>query len=265
MMKRLVCILAVLTLAAPTFADVTITVAADGTTTYASDALVRAMALDISVDSGQTITGISGYKTDGYSTAASKGYGIYMTSIDLTDPGNPVWGDPVADPLENPHSVGDIPGSAITVELGSLYDPDVPTDAPLVTGGTLFQLTCSGACQVTITANADIGGVVLEGDPPTQGTLAASGGAYGAPSGPECWSYAQFCRGDADGNGTVNNDDWPAFRDSYFKSYPDAAYNPCGDFDMNGVVNNDDWPAFRDNYFTSPTGTCPAPGTWPPL
>jgi hypothetical protein len=222
------------------------------------------MALDISVDSGATITGISQYKTDGYSTSTAKGYGIYMTSIDLTDPGNPVWGDPVADPAENPHSVGKIPASAITVELGSLYDPDVPTDAPLLTGGTLFKLTCDTACQVTITANDDIGGVVLEGDPPTQATLAASGGAYG-DSGPECWSYAQFCRGDSDGSGFVDTSDWPNFRDSFFKTYPDAAYNPCGDYDMNGTVDTADWPAFRDNFFTTPTGTCPAPGTWPPL
>lgn len=266
-MKRLVCILAVLALTAPTFADVTISVAPDGTTTYTSTEIVpiRAMALDISVSAGQ-IDGISGYKTDGYSSAAAKGYGVYMTSIDLSVPATPVWGDPVADPADNPHSVGKIPASAITVELGSLYDPDVPADAPLLTGGTLFKLCVSETCDVTITANMDIGGVVLEGDPPTQATLAASGGTNVSCGSvyPECWGYAQICRGDSDGSGFVDTSDWPNFRDSFFKTYPDAAYNPCGDYDMNGTVDTSDWPAFRDNFFTSPTGTCPAPGTWPP-
>ena len=271
-MKRLVCILVVLALTAPTFADVTISVASDGTVTYANTEAerVRAMALDISVSAGQ-IDSIEGYKTDGYSSSGAPGYGVYMTSIDLSVPATPVWGDPVADPADNPHSVGKIPAAAITVELGSLYDPDTPADAPVLAAGTLFKLCVSEACDVTITANMDIGGIVLEGDPPTQATLAASGGTgvqpCGEPQHPACWDFAKFCCGDADGNDTVNTDDWPHFRDSFFKTYPDAAYDPCGDFDMNGVVNTDDWPAFRDNFFELPfvcEETC-VPGTWPPL
>jgi len=82
--------------------------------------------------------------------------------------------------------------------------------------------------------------------------------------GPPCWDCPQFCCGDSDGDDFVNNDDWPSFRDSYQKVYPDPRYNPCGDYDMDGDIDNDDWPAFRDNYQSAPSCTCSA-GTWPPL
>lgn len=267
-MKRLVCLLAVLMLTAPTFADVTISVAADGTVTYANPEgqRIRAMALDISVNTGQ-ITGLSGYKTDGYSTSGSPGYGIYMTSIDLSVPASPVWGSPDAATADNPHSAGDIPGAAITVELGSLYDPDVPADGPVEASGTLCVLEVDTTpAVVTIALNTDIGGIILE-DNSSAALAGASGGTItlGVYDGPACWEYAQICRGDSDGSSFVDTADWPHFRDSFFKGYGDAAYDPCGDYDMSGFVDTVDWPAFRDNFYTSPTGSCPAPGTWPPL
>jgi hypothetical protein len=221
------------------------------------------MALDISVSTGQ-ITGLSDYKTDGYSSSGAPGYGIYMTAIDLVDPENPVWGSPAAATADNPHSVGDIPGTAITVEFGSLYDPDVPTDGPVEAAGTLCKLIVSECCDVTVALNADIGGIVLE-DNTSAALSGASGGTGVCPDDgpPACWSYAQFCCGDSDGSGFIDTDDWPYFRDSFYKTYPDAEYDPCGDYDMNGVVNTDDWPAFRDYFYTSPSCTC-SPGSWPP-
>jgi hypothetical protein len=276
-------------MAAPTFADVTISVAGNGDVTYTSteSERIRAFALDISVSTG-VINEIREYKEDGYSTSGSKGYGIYMTAIDLTNPADPCWGDPVADPAENPHSVGKIPGSAITVELGSLYDGE--TNAPVQATGKLCRLCVSEACDVTIALNTDIGGIILEGDPPTSAALnVASGGSITEvncePGGkPECWLNDQFCRGDGGsaanypdggaGDGVVNTDDWPPFRDSFQKTYPDGSYNPCGDFNMDGTVNTDDWPHFRDFFQTTPhdgmtpdppgPGPCPAPGAWPP-
>lgn len=287
-MKRLICLLAVLLMAAPTFADVTISVASNGEVTYTSTEAerIRAFALDITVSTG-VINEIREYKEDGYSTSGSKGYGIYMTAIDLTNPADPCWGDPVADPAENTHSCGKIPGSCITVELGSLYDGE--DNAPVQTEGKLGRLCVSAACDVTIALNTDIGGIILEGDPPTSAALnPASGGSItevncASPPGPVCWQNDQFCRGDGGqagqdglggpGDGWCNTDDWPPFRDSFQKTYPDAAYNPCGDFNMNGVVNTDDWPHFRDFFQTQPSdtdlpdppgpGPC-VPGEWPP-
>jgi len=259
-------------MAAPTFADVTIT-CDNGVVSYSSTETerIRAFALDITVDQGKQITSITDYKDDGYSTSTSKGYGIYMTAIDLTNPADPCWGDPVADPAENPHSVGKIPGSTITVELGSLYDGE--TNAPVLTEGELFTIGVDGCCNVSFALNTDIGGIILEGDPPTSAALIDGGGTAGCDEVPVCWMNAQFCCGDGGsaannpdgglGDGVVNTDDWPPFRDAFQKSYPDASYNPCGDFNMDGVVNTDDWPAFRDNFQTSPSCTC-SPGTWPP-
>lgn len=293
-MKRLICLLAVLIMAAPTFADVTIK-CTDGVVSYTSTEAerIRAFALDVTVDQDKQITSITDYKDDGYSTSTSKGYGIYMTAIDLTNPVVPVWGDPVADPAENPYSVGKIPGATITVELGSLYDGS--ENAPVLTEGDLFTIGVDGCCNVSFALNTEIGGIILEGDPPTSAALIDGGGTAGCGGIPECWQNAQFCRGDAGqyvgeppvwspvGDGTVNTDDWPPFRDAFQKTYPDASYDPCGDFDMNGVVDTDDWPAFRDNFqqvptdddpiYLSPdpdprdpiTGPCSQVlGTWPP-
>ena len=61
--------------------------------------------------------------------------------------------------------------------------------------------------------------------------------------------------------------DWPTFRDSFGKAYPDAAYNPCGDMDHDGDVDTVDWPNFRDNFgkgVGEVPADCPMDGTWPP-
>jgi hypothetical protein len=73
---------------------------------------------------------------------------------------------------------------------------------------------------------------------------------------PICWDYLSLCHGDADNSHFINNDDWPSFRDSYYKSYGQVGYIPCGDYDRNGIVNNDDWPAFRDNYYKTVASNC---------
>ena len=278
-MKRLLCLLAVVALTAPTFADVTIVVTSNpglkGVVTYTNDETerVRAMALDISVDEGAVITGISGYKTDGYSSSDDQGYGIYMTSIDLSTPESPVWGAPDADPADNDYSVGKVPGSDITVELGSLYDPDVQADAPVLVGGELFTITVDKACCVSIALNTDIGGIVLEGDPPTQANL--GGGSGGCISGvPPCWNYLSQCHGDTDGDGDVDTVDWPTFRDGFACKYPEQCYidHVCGDLDHDGDIDTVDWPDFRDNFAEKDMCPndgrnlcdCTPGGTWPP-
>jgi len=91
---------------------------------------------------------------------------------------------------------------------------------------------------------------------------------------PDCWNFPCFCYADGASlpgspyyglpDGFVNTDDWPPFRDSFQKSYPDPDYNPCGDWNRDGTVNTDDWPAFRDNYQTAPPTDCPRGGVWPP-
>jgi len=85
--------------------------------------------------------------------------------------------------------------------------------------------------------------------------------------GPLCWDDTQ-CYGDSNGDHVVGIGDFAAFRDSFLKSYPDPAYNPCGDFNRDGTVGIADFGPFRDNFLKTvpPTGMpyCPLGGKWPP-
>jgi hypothetical protein len=77
--------------------------------------------------------------------------------------------------------------------------------------------------------------------------------------GPACWEDPlglSQCHADVNGDLVVNTSDFPAFRDSFLKAYPDAAYNPCGDYTRDGVVNTSDFPAFRDNFLKTVCGLC---------
>jgi len=185
-MKKLIALFAVLALAAPVFAQetVTLTLTPEGVdgggdtiiaVTYdASGAsqLMSGLAFDITVDQGATIESIYDFKT-GESTSASPGYGIFLGSIDLTDPQNPIWGDPIA-PAADLDALGGLGTGGATIEMGALYDQAVPADAPL-TGGTLFRITvdCGGATAVNVAVAAEptragsAGGAVLE--PATEG------------------------------------------------------------------------------------------------
>jgi len=84
-------------------------------------------------------------------------------------------------------------------------------------------------------------------------------------SGPVCWASRTQCHADVNCDYVVNTDDWPSYRDSFQKSYPDPDYNPCGDYNRDGIINTSDWPAFRDNFQKVPAADCALGGTWPPL
>jgi hypothetical protein len=130
--------------------------------------LVRGFAMDITVDSGASIVGISDY-LEGESTQAAPGYGIFMGTVEI-EPNGSVrdWDDPIGDPCD-PDTLGGLGTGGVTVELGSLYDPDKPEDSPLTTG-LLFKLTVDipksdtqvATCNVTVSANTTRGGIVLE-------------------------------------------------------------------------------------------------------
>jgi hypothetical protein len=195
-MKKLVCILAVIALAAPLYAaDPNVTIScedlgcacpAEGkirvsfeADSEAAAAKVRGMAFDIALvgdGCSPTYRGmVDGSFHEGESKAASgRGYGIYMGSImfNQQDPNNvDSWGDPQA-PEDDPGAAGGYGDSSFTVELGSLYDPDESGDAP-DQSGVLFEFyyDCNDCCgepgnpghfTVEITENAVRGGLVLE-------------------------------------------------------------------------------------------------------
>jgi len=103
--------------------------------------VVRAFALDVSVDRGEII-GISDFFRGG-SKAGSTGYGIFPASLrDHIAVGagtNIDWNASAYTPLA---AVGDLPGgtlpglnsSGVTLEFGGLWDPTIAAAIPWVTG-----------------------------------------------------------------------------------------------------------------------------------
>lgn len=76
-------------------------------------------------------------------------------------------------------------------------------------------------------------------------TKVTSGGVAAAANG-----LLTFHRsfGDTQGDKTVNNADFSAFRNTFLRSAPDAGYNPALDFDGDGIVNNADFSQFRGRF-----------------
>jgi hypothetical protein len=233
-MKKLVCLLAVIALAAPLYAaegdpNVVITCTDEGNGVCRVDyqvlaedgdpGLVRGFALDIEVSGNATITAVSDYDQTGTATVAPDNYGVFVGQIDFgTDPNNvDDWGSPLA---TTNTAYGALPSNGMTVELASLYEMGVDT-AP-APSGTLLKFTADGGgdadTTVTITANALRGEIVME-DVSSANIIstgctitfdgpcfpaAGEGGttayndwlAFGSP---ECWCEAYQCDGDANG------------------------------------------------------------------
>jgi hypothetical protein len=231
-MKKFIMPLAVVLLATPAWADVTITVVDEGGCVAAINYevsgepnKVRAVALDITVDAG-TIDGISEYmKGEG------PGFGIFPASFRDYITVDPATGEvttwdvndytPLADP-NDPGALGGLGTAGVTIEMGALYYPtgDSSPNAP-PDSGTLCKLTVSENCTMSVAENATRGGVVLT-DPSVAPTVVLTGGpvtceepvcfptdlatqyadfmAYiDAGADPSCWCLPYHCDGDADG------------------------------------------------------------------
>jgi hypothetical protein len=124
--------------------------------------LVKAFALDITVDSGATIESIFDYKI-GMSTEAEPGYGYFPGTIVFGNNGEVIdWGTPVA-PADAPGALPGLGTYGITLEMGSLYDG--AENAPLVIDTLLkFAVDWHGASEVNveISLNEVRCGVILE-------------------------------------------------------------------------------------------------------
>ncbi len=128
--------------------------------------VVRAFALDVSVDQG-AIIGISNF-FKGPSTPSSRGYGAFPASfrdhIQVLSGTNVDWSVAGYTPLASPNDLpgATLPGlnsSGVTLEFGALWDPADPSATPDASG-TLCSLALSQAAQVTVTANGARGGLV---------------------------------------------------------------------------------------------------------
>jgi len=128
--------------------------------------VVRAFALDVSVDLGQ-ILGISDFFR-GESKAGSTGYGIFPAAfrdhIDVSAGTNIDWNVGGYTPLAAVNDAPDdtLPGlnsSGVTLEFGGLWDPTVPAAIPATTG-TLCAMHLSEPATVSLAPNFTRGGVV---------------------------------------------------------------------------------------------------------
>ncbi len=237
-MRKLFFVLVVAVLTAPVWATVTITATDLGegvvAIDYSSDEteLVRAFALDITVDAG-TIDAVSDFKVGD----DNNGYGIFPGNFSLyitVDPSTGEvsdWGvagySPVADG-NDPGALGGLGTNGITIEMGSLYDTKAPPKQ-----GRLCNVTCSEPCLLTVTTNATRGNVVLEdaseavvdltGATNVQTSIGATESYTGphkdewlAVGSPECWVAGinpRQCHGDADGTSQGKNKYWVSTND----------------------------------------------------
>lgn len=257
-MKKIMLILAVLAMASSAFAGVTITATDEGggkvAITYTADSEVRAFALDISVDSGATISAISDYNV-GECNSTVQGYGIFMGSIDVNATTGDVndYGTPVASGKD---ALGGIDTNGITIELGSLYtDANAPKNS-----GTLCTITVdpNGASSVNVTlAEEDTsrGGVVMKDASGITATLIGCTLDFG----PACWDCPNWALGDIDGDGYVTASDVGPIINFYGQgdgTVP-CIVVPCADLDKDGYITASDVGPIINNYGGGDGIACP--------
>jgi len=227
-MKYLMLILLVAVMTVPAVANVEIEVVdnADGTAdinyictgnavSAEGRALMAGVALEITLEAG-VIVAVSNYKTDGESTNASPGYGVYMEEAQIYDTAygwNDGVGDPIADPCDPP-GTGGIGQQSIILEFGALYDDADPCNAPSASG-TLCTIAVSAVTSIGIVLEDTYrGGLVMEaGVPyPSVTLIGSEPGCWGCfdpghgdweewciVGQPDCWCYPYQCYGDSDG------------------------------------------------------------------
>ena len=259
-MRKIIFVMVAAMLTSPVWATVSINVTdlGDGRAAieYSGTERARAFALDITVDAG-SIEAISGFAVGD----DNNGYGIFPANFSRHITVDPTTGEvsdwaiegytPVAD-ADDPGALGGLGTSGITIEMGSLYDTKAP---PLA--GTLCILTCSEACNMTVSLNATRGNVVLEDASEAVVDLA---GATAKPVGaavpvgsfigtqadqwtsvgqPACWVTSlnpRQCHGDADGKSQGSQKFWVSTNDlDILIAAWNKTYDEIGGQTINGV------------------------------
>jgi hypothetical protein len=283
-MRKIILALVVALIAAPAWASVTITATDLGEGVVAIDydatgetELVRAFALDITVDAG-VIADISEFKV-GVSMAGDAGFGIFPANFSryiTVDPqsGNvddwtPAGYTPVADGTD-PGAQPGLGTAGITIEMGSLYDGDANKPGKQ---GHLCTLTVTENCTLSLAANATRGNILLENGEEAEVVLEGTNVVMdcypaGCPSyndwvrmgKPECWCGAKGnppcpyqCDGDCDCSDSgipfrfqVFTGDLACLVENWKKKIDDPTLNPCADFD-----HTDSGIPFKFRVFTS--------------
>jgi hypothetical protein len=213
-MKKILCALVVLTLAATASAEVKITCVQPGDcnalVSYecTSGEVVRCFGLNVQLNNDETIDAIVCLSDDYYINPGNFSY----------DGVTPDFGDPacLCDAGE-PDTLDGLDSNGITVAMCSLYDDDDPDhNTPPASSGDLFLIELSQDATVTITENGQRGGVIDEDNVDIDPNLPA-GTVIDCPAGecmgvahpnyavwqsvgmPNCWCYPRQGRGDVDG------------------------------------------------------------------
>ena len=170
-MKNVSLLLALLPLALSARANVQVSVQATNGLAYlnyncTAGEVVRAFALDVTVDRGQ-ILGITNYFR-GPCSVTTQGYGIFPASfrdnVSVSSGSNANWSasgySPVAVPTDDPSgTLAGLNSNGVTLELGALWDTTLPATFPPASG-TLCALQISQPANVSVTANLARGGIV---------------------------------------------------------------------------------------------------------
>ena len=253
-MRKLFCLIAVIALTAPLYAanvcTLTVTDAGNGqaliTYVVTQDPCEPSnpvgMGIKISMTNGVTVDSpCSVLETNAeYNTYID--YIHDMAEPNTYDPESP-QGDPLADPTGPGYA--NLPDSVVSVCMGRLTNP--PTKASLTGTVIKLQLNPNGASSTLVTAEADLlrGGVAG-----SEWTVVLGSGTISF--GPECWGYACFPCGDADGSGTIA----PADALTLLDAWPPKPYDACGDFDKSGAIAPADALRILDHW--PPKPACPA-------
>jgi hypothetical protein len=260
--------LAVVLLAAPVWADVTITFDWTSETEceigyeVTGGVLVRAFALDVTAKDGNVVDVNEfavGDDNNGYGIFPAN-FSRYITVNDQTGEVDDWDLDPRYTPVAEAGDTGALGGldtNGVTLEMGALYD----SNAPGTTGKLCKVVVTEGTTEICVTGNAIRGNVVLEDTTeveipevcsqpagevdcfPDSFTTYVHWEAYGKP---KCWCNSAIdpeatgdyqCDGDGDGatqglaKYRIYTKDLDVLIPSWQKKLGEAGLNPCADYD----------------------------------
>lgn len=247
-MKKIAFVLAVLLLAAPAWAAVTITATqVDDTNeveiSYSTDGnLPRAFGVDITVTDGNIVACTPAMV--GECDADNQGYGIFPGTIVIEADGTVSdYNTPVA-PSDDPGALGGLGTAGITVEMGSLY---TDANAPDLSG-VLCTIVVTENCTVNIAGNAarcgegsEALGVVMENPDEVVIPTYIPGDVILVLA---CWANPCQPYGDVNGDGLITGEDVGLLVDAW------TVYDECADFNHDGLVTGEDIGILVDNWLT---------------
>ena len=275
-MKKIIFTLALLLIAMPAAADVTIICVADpcedncGWVTVSYDdgggELIRGFALDISTGSDVKIIDVNDNVNDDYT--------IYPGSVNIDPQGNIVDDGQAVAAGDDPGVCGGLDSNCITIEMGSLY---VGEDNEPEKSGVLLRFKVDGDCTLSIGGNALRGNIVLE-DVSEAGIISAGcevachlcnyAGTkplqWALQGNPESWCCTNQPNGDGNGDGKVSIFDLIGVKGAWGGTYAGGAPYSCkADNNHDGKVSIFDLIKVKANWGANYGFTCASEGLDP--